>query len=482
MESKLITKRLPWHANFTELNHLGRAAIIKPEVFENVLTQIFTSMDYYSDNPLTSTLFNMKNIKKINSREWEWGLRGKTTKPLVVTDQIETGTAIGRYKSEFRIVLDENWYLPGDVITPGSTNKRFQSRVQTNPVRYGNGWLYTLRLVSDDPQAVIPEKYLKPGVKWGKLFSIYEEGAEESGSTQFSAPIMLRNRMSRLRKKYEVTGDVATEVLATKVVDSNGKPHTSWIKYVEVEYWKQWYRELERSVWYSRKSDSIHGSTGRPVITGPGVQEQLEDSHIHYYTHLTARLIEEYLMDIFYARIKPGSQRRIKAYTGEYGMILFHRAMQQLVDASGWTIVGSNFNPIQKTSSEYNSNAYAVGYQFVKYIMGNGIELELVHNPLYDDLDINFEIDPVTGKPVESMRITFLDFSNNDKGESNIKIMKKNDSFKLGYVAGLTSPYGPAKNSLMSHSGDYYEMHVQDEIGVHIEDVTRCGELKLARN
>jgi len=46
----------------------------------------------------------------------------------------------------------------------------------------------------------------------------------------------------------------------------------------------------------------------------------------------------------------------------------------------------------------------------------------------------------------------------------------------------LHTPYGPVNKGSMAHSGDYYEMHVQKQCGVHIEDVTRCGELILSRN
>jgi len=479
--SNLITRRLPWHANMTEANHLGRALMIKPDVFQDKMTQIFTSKNYFSDNPLSSVLFSSGRTIDTNSREWEWSLKGANTRPLVTVEKVELSAQPGRFNTSFKLKLDENWYIAGDIITPGTTNKKYQSRIQENPVRSGNGWVYTLRLMSDDPKDFIPTKYLEPGIRWGKLYSQYEEGAEQSGSTQYSMPIMLKNKMGRLRKMYEVTGDVSNEVLAVKIPDSKGKLHSSWINYAEVEYWQQWYREIERNNWYSRSTQRVMGATGRPVVTGPGIQQQLEDSHIHRYTHLTSKLIEEYLMDIFYARVKPGSRRSIKAYTGEYGMLLFHRAMKQLIRDEGWQIVGTNFKPIVGAKSEYHNNAYAVGYQFVKYMMANGIELELIHNPLYDDQEINFEIDPVTGRPMESMRITFLDFSGEGK-DSNIKMVTKTNGLKFGYVAGLTSPYGPIKGKLMSHSGDYYSMHIQKEFGVHVEDVTRCGELILSRN
>lgn len=478
VQSKLIVKQMPWHANMTEMNNLGAALIAKPDVFEGKMTQLFTSTRY-SDNPLTTML--SPSARTSNSTNWEWDLKGANTRPLVIVEDLVAGvTYPGKFKTVFNMKLDENWYLAGDIITPGAANKKYQVRIQEVVGTRGGGTIYAVRGMNDDPQFFIPKKYLVVGTPWAKLFSQYEEGAEQSGSTQYAMPISLRNHMSRFRKMYKVTGDAANDVLAVKIADSKGTMHDSWIKYAEVEYWEQWYRELERGFWYSRSTDSVIGATGRPIYSGPGVQEQLEDSHVYNYSHLTATLVEEYLMDIFYGRVKPGKGREIKAFTGEYGMLIFHRAVQDWMNKTGFIKVVDQFL-IDKTSSTYNENAYVAGYQFVKYRMANGASLELVHNPLYDDREINFEIDEVTGYPIESMRYTFLDFSQG-KGGPNVEIVNKDKGFKLGYVHGLQSPYGPVNNGAMAHSGDYYEMHVQKQAGVHIEDVTKCGELKLQRN
>jgi hypothetical protein len=482
LESRYQIMRMPWHANMTEKNHLGAALIAKPHVFESKMTKIFTAYRY-SDNPLTSILVNQAREETIESDTWEWKLRGASTRPLIVMEVIEpaANTTVGKARQSFRISLDEPWFVPGDVIHPGASDKKYQCRVQEEPFRQGSGWVYTLKMMTDDFNDFIPATYLTRGTPWAKLYAQYEEGAEQSGSTQYSLPISLMNRMSRFRKKYEVTGDAAQEVLAVKIPDNKGNMYDSWIRYAEVEYWNQWYKEIERGNWYSRSTNTIIGKTGRPIYSGPGIQQQLEDGHIHYYSVLTARLIEEYLMDIFYSRIKPGTQREVMGFTGEYGMIQFHRAVQDWMSQKGFIqIVENTF--ISKTESPYNTNALQAGYQFTKYKMANGAVLTLIHNPLYDDREINFEIDPVTGFPVESQRITFLDFSG-EGASSNIKLMNKRNSMKLGYVGGLQSPYGPVTgNKLMSHAGDYYTMHVQKQCGVHIEDVTRCGELKLSRN
>lgn len=483
VNNKLVTKQMQWHANMTELNHLGASLHARPAQFEGKMAQLFSSKQYFSDNSLSASLIASGREREISSNEWEWGLKTATTKPLVVLENTYPGDGAtpGAGRTNFKIKLSENWFVAGDVIHPGTANKKFQCRIQEQPVRQGNGWVYTVRLMDDNVNASLPVQYLKPGTQWAKLFSVYEEASEQSGSTQYSLPITLKNRLSRFRKKYRVTGDASSEVLAVAIPDSKGNMHKSWIKYAEVEYWQQWYREMERGYWYSRSTDTVLGANGRPIFNGPGLQEQLEDSHRETYSHLTAELIEEYLMDIFYSRVKPGSQRHIKAFTGEYGMLLFHRAIQDWSQRSGFVKIVEDFS-VNKTKSEYHENAWSAGYQFTKYMMANGSSLELIHLPLYDDREINFEIDPLTGYPTESMRFTFLDFSGEGK-DSNIVKVKKKDGMSLIYVGGMVSPFGPVtNNSLASHAGDYYEMHVKDQCGIHIEDVSRCGELILKRN
>lgn len=476
VENDLVIKKMQWNANFTDKNHLGKNLMITPEVFEPKMTQIFTAQRY-SDNPLTSMLTKKGATRTIDQTEWTWNMEGAYTRPLVVVENLEgSNVTPGKYQQLFKLKLDEAWYLAGDVIHPG--NPDVQVRIQEVLGKQGNGCVYICRLMSDDASKFLDPKYLKAGTKWAKLYSQYGEASEQDGSTQFSMPIQLKNRMSRYRKMYKVTGDAANEVLAV-ALPYKGKKYLSWIKYAEVRYWEQWYRELERGAWYSKSTDTVLDGNGRPIQSGPGVQEQLKNSHVHYYSTLTLKLIEEYLMDIFYGRVKPGSGRQIKAFTGEYGMLMFHRAVQAWTETSGFVKNIEVFT--DKVASEYTAVGKAAGYQYVKYHFANGSSLELIHNPLYDDRDINFEIDPVTGYPVESMRFTFLDFSNGGTDGSNIEWVDKKNGFKSGYIAGLQNPFGVTSNDLMSHTGDWYSMHCQKQFGIHIEDVTKCGELVLKR-
>lgn len=479
--NRLRTKEMEWMANMTEQSHLGKALLAKPAKLAGFMDKLFSASNYYADNPISSALVGTPyGEQTIGQTAWEWELKGANTRPLVVTERLETDPTPGKWKKTFRLKLDENWYLPGDVLSPGTSNKKYQVRVQNQVQKHGDGYVYTVRVNSDDNQMFIPQQYLNPGQQWGKLFSQYEEAAEQSGSTVFSMPIAFQNKMSKYRKEYRITDYASTEVLAVKVPDSKGGMQDSWMRYADIEYWIQWYREIERGYWYSRSAETVMGANGRPVRMGAGIQEQLEDSHTHTYSHLSAKLIEDYLQDIFYSRVKPGKGRQIKGYTGEYGMLQFHRAVQDWSNKNGFIKNVEMFT--NKLASPYTDRGLETGYQYVKYHMANGSSLELIHNPLYDDREINFEVDPVTGYPVESQRITFLDFSGSNSKNSNIQIMNKKDGFAFTYVEGMYGPYGPKNGGSSAHAGAYYEMHVEKSCGIHIEDVTKCGELIFSRN
>lgn len=485
--SKLITKEQEWSANLTERDHLGRAMLIAPHKMMDKVGQLFSAQNIYSDNPLSSILKGVKGGEvTISGTEWEWELKGANVRPLVVIENVEpaSNTTPGRYNRPFKIKLDDNWYKTTDVITPGTSGKKYLCLVQSAPQKHGDGWVYTVQLLTNDPQEFLPVKYLKTNQSWSKYFSPSGEAAEKGGSTQFSLPISLKNKLSKYRKEYKVTDYASTETLRVAIPDSKGNYHKSWIRYADVEFLQQWHREKEIARWYARSSDTVMQDNGRPYQLGPGIQEQLEDSHIHRYTTLTTKLIEEYLMDIFYGRTKPGNRgRNVVAFTGEYGMLEFHRAIETKIGTTGFIRNIEVYT--NKISSDLHVNALEYGMQYVKYNMANGASLQLIHNPLNDDVDLHHDIDEITGKPIESMRFTFLDFSG-EQNKSNIKVVKKEEGDFFNYVCGNYGPYGPAspaaKYGMSAHAGDYYEMHVGCHEGIQIEDVTRCGELIFSRN
>lgn len=109
--SKLITKEMEWNANMTEQSHLGRALLAKPTKLVGKMDQLFSASNYYSDNPVSSMLVGQKGKDEtIGTTEWEWELKGASSRPLVVVENVEptSNTTPGKFKKTFRLKLDED--------------------------------------------------------------------------------------------------------------------------------------------------------------------------------------------------------------------------------------------------------------------------------------------------------------------------------------------------------------------------------------
>ena len=152
------------------------------------------------------------------------------------------------------------------------------------------------------------------------------------------------------------------------------------------------------------------------------------------------------------------------------GLREFDRILRE--KASGYTLVDTKF--VTGSGQELT-----LGGQFTTYKGLNGITLTMKHLPLYDNPVFNRKLHPVTGKPIESYRITILDLGMRD-GEPNLrKVVRKGREMVVWHTAGAVSPQGFANgvNTLRSNSKDGYSVHFLTEQGYMIADPTTCGEL-----
>ena len=138
----------------------------------------------------------------------------------------------------------------------------------------------------------------------------------------------------------------------------------------------------------------------------------------------------------------------------------------------GWTLVDSKF--ITGSGQELT-----LGGQFTTYKGLNGTEVTLMHMPLYDDPTHNRQLHPITGRPLESYRATFIDFGMYD-GVSNIqKVAKKDRENVVWTTAGSVDPSGhsKSKSNVRSNTTDGYAVHMLAETGIMIQNPMSCGEL-----
>ncbi len=138
-----------------------------------------------------------------------------------------------------------------------------------------------------------------------------------------------------------------------------------------------------------------------------------------------------------------------------------------------------NMNLIDTVFVTGSGENLTFGGQFKTYKMTNGIELTLKYFPLYDDLTYNRKLHPVTLKPLESYRITFLDLGRRD-GEANVvKVVRKDREFVTWTTGGsvLPSGYAHSTNTLRSNGKDGYTVYFLAECGIMLRDPRSSGEL-----
>lgn len=469
MLKDIIVSRRPLGANFTESNHLGLAYMKEPQKLDNLVDTLFATR-LYNTTPLIA-LFGGNRIT-VDENIYEWPLSDVPARPPVVIEQITTGNVVGQYHQPIELVLDNNHLKKGEYVAPnGNTDK--QLRVIDGPTPWGTGYKYTFEIALDDDLATIEQKYIKVGSKMKILFAKYGEMSTHAGGVSFGSNLKMHNKLSEHRYKYGVSGDIVeNDALAITIVDENGQKYTSWIRYAEAKFWNKTKMAEEKDYWFSRSTNTILDENGRPVRSGAGLHEQIEEGGwVAPFTNLTASLIEEFVMDIFFGRSTPSGGRRIVAFTGEYGMRAFHNAMVDWLKVQPQALIYDGF-VLRPMNSPYHANAAQAGYRILSYILPNGAEIQLVHNPMYDDPD--GEIDPITGANINSMRMTFVDVTDGEGG-NNIVLVEKRNSKRFSYVNGLVGPTGPV--NISSHTGDWYEMITQFKAGIILRDPTRSGML-----
>lgn len=484
---KMITQRETFNASHhTELNHLGALMLLEPHKMTAVTDHLFATQNMFNDNALSSTMYNMGEEVTIDQTDWTWEKTGETGRPFVILEDFPANAGLGR--QPFDGFIDEKTLVFGDILSFGEFNRKWQIRVISDGPRLrGAGAVYTFELAStDNPRVSLPAEL---GVKGGKVlkeFSLYGEGAEKSGSMQhYEEKFQLYNRLSRLRKHYQVTGDVVNQVLAIKVGTVDGKgsvtgSFTTWVRFKEALFMKQWNDEVARVQLFSRANSTMKDSTGRLLLPGAGLHEQLEMGHRYVYSKLSKSLFNDFIGDLHFSRVKPGTKMNLQAFTGREGLNAFSQAIEEglLANQIAQTFNSSTgFSTIQKTNSQFHDNAYMVGHQFTGYMLNNGVTLTVNYEPAYDDKNRNTIMDPETGRPLSSSRFTILDFTGKDGQGSNIKKVRLRGGFGQAYVCGMVTPTGRRKSGEAAHEGDYYSMHCQDQVGCQIDDVTKTGEL-----
>ncbi len=472
-------------AGLTTTNHLGALFGEKPIMISDFISRL-QYMDLGEDLISFMNKFPTKYIE--DDREFEWLLQGAEDKniPLVEATDIN-GNAFtaasqpGRGGSRFIMVFPEKLFFQQHVIV-GEKPDLYHILLRTEGKQIGANFAYEAELITSSNEMFIPVEELASNTRWSADYSLSEQTLSKKGSDiSFTSPFRMANRMSFMRKEHTVPGDMINKRENDPVVfglnGSEGKQIKTWLNKLDWTFLREFRREKSRLLFYgksNRREDGTYGNvgdSGYEIKAGLGLREQISPSNIFNYSVFDIETLVDYALSLSIGKL-PEDSRRFVIATGEHGLKVISRAIEQYAGASAL-----QFNRIEGVSG--GSKASYHRPQFVKLAEINGLVFEFIHMPSYDDEVRNKLMHP-DGGLAESHRMTIMDFGTAE-GNPNIQMVRaKGFEEAFGYLPGLRDPYSPGgqKGSpkMMASPVDGYTIHKADWCGCMVRNPMRMGE------
>lgn len=468
---------------YTNNISLTRARITNPDKLNPVITHLMGAED--KRFPLLFLTEGQRGGTKyveIEDIEYEWNVFGRLRKTDHVAGHDYPSDAKPGYGGAMIEVIFKTQWLKNQhtIISP----KGFRCRISAKPDRVGNGWKYRLQLIT--PGAThLPLTEIAPNTLWGmsggaQVSESYSFGNESNTQT----PGKVKNQIGILRKSYEVAGNVANRT-TTFEFKFDGKTTKYWLPFEEWQHEMSFKSDVEENLWeseYNRDASgritTIDEELQLPIPMGAGVLEQIPNKDT--YGILSHRKMQTLIREIMYGATDT-TNLNIVLFTGVGGKQEFSDALMK--EASGWRLYdGALKDTITGGPRELTFGAYFTQFRHV-----DGHTITVKDLP-YLDFGARADVaekHPVTGLPMTSYEMHFLDMSTYD-GEKNVQIVtQKGRALIRGKEQGMTLlkglKYGDYNGNAMdinlATSQDKTSIHYLKSCGVAIRRNTHCFSL-----
>ena len=472
----------------------------KPHEMGNKLTQLFASKSNFWDaKPLLGSTEGSGKVEMIENEIYRWYLEGSEVCAVIVAEKlVEEGSRPGLNGEPFEIAFTQKRFVVSEVITGDDEN--YPLEIIEGPIPDASGYFRYVVKPASDTNFEFPEYLLEPGKEFTKAYNINNlELTRARGGQRYNERFRLQSQIGTFGQEFMVTDRAMREDARSgkNVAQNDGKllsvpfywndkktgtrkSANKFMMMAESKMHEELAASKEYAMWLGHRYKSLDAN-GYVKLMGPGVRQQMKDGWIHTYSGaLTERMLQEYLHDIFFARLDHGD-RDVRAMSGTGGSMLFH----QLLAASAGSFLTVDTNYIQKTNNRGFKNELMYGAQFTKYLGLEGIEVTLWYNNLYDSTKFSKRRHPqFKDRPLDSYRLTFLDFGNasiDNLPVDNIRMLKLKNYGGYGYEESLINRAGMVKQGEVVSNSNFagVKFYVDDSGGINMVDPTRCGELIL---
>lgn len=496
-----------WASHVTTENHLEAIGAVKPQLISNMVEYLYPISGPY--NPGGEDIYSILSkfpVHYIDDPDvpYQWYLADREDRSIALVSwgdsSLSAITFPGKGFSSFFVKFAEDYFGPQVVI--GSDKKEtYQLQIMGDPISSdASGAVYEVRLVTGDPNAFIPSTELYTGSRWVEMTAYVENAmGKRAGKLNHAAPFKMENDVSMIRLDTTIPGNMIDKGENAPLVffwkdPQTGKTNSTWLGKLEWDYLKKFRMYRTNAIYYgksTKKADgsfSMKGESGWTIRTGFGLYDQVSPTNVHYrdlYDEFDLDEFEDLILAMTVGKFTEDA-RKIVVSTGTYGAKLINNAIIKKAGGFGAVTTGNNgFVRNNNAITQLGAGKYAFSAgTYTKYTGVLNFELEVIIDPLKDDLVINTMEHPMGGK-VNSRIMDIWDFGT-DKGTPNIQLVKPKGTMQTGlyrYVAGLRSPYSlpsswdgmtptPASNAI-----DGYQLIRQDQLGVKVNNPMRCARI-----
>ena len=444
-----------------ESNALVTNLLKYPEIAKTIIRQY----PQYSLNFFVDGTGRFAKEEMIGENAFRWPILGRLNRPSTCTG---TNTGDGLGLTQFSVEFEENYFNPYDVVRFANGA---QAIVMGEPTQTAGGYTFSFKLQSTDLNLSVSAASLTAGTTANTVGSAFPEGSDR-GYENHVYPDWYINYIGISRKSKSITGSALTDITW---VENAGQ--RLWFFTDEQLMREEFLYQKELDDWYSVSTMDANGNStvldgqGRPIVKGDGILRQIDAANVDTYNGtLTEKRLTDFLAQL---ALNTGNKNsRWMVFTGTAGKVAFHEAMKDLVYPSGNLIYDA------QTGQEMD-----IGVNFTSY-NALGHTLTLVHNPLFDDPNLHGNnIDPVSGYPVESFRMVFLDMGTTN-GVSNIERKVKgaggiDRGMIVKYIPGMVDPFDQ-KSMKAANSRDAFTCEILCESGIIVRNPLSCGQLVFA--
>lgn len=421
----------------------------------------------------------------------EWTLLNNGYQEAQSVENLHSGEeCVGLYAEEFEVKLNVGYWGETDILTT-TVNQNYLVRVASDPQPHGDGWVYSVQLLSSNPaNEYFPPELLEPNIGWIKVHSVAsQDGSNKYGTYTNESMGYLKYRvpMSSHSQEGLMSGEAERTVLTidvqgerAKIMEKAGLLPRYIFPLTHMNFLKEFDYSVEKALLLGRMSDNVilDKSVNKPIKTGPGLFEYFEESNVWDYSSQDKIIpkIQDACDAIAYDKI-PWEQRKWHVKTGLDGLRKASDEIRDYYNNIGYKQPYSeDVTNTASTVPTFRAKGFSQPYfnQITIPLFGT---LVFEYWPMLDGEDIFRVKNPETGHTLASSYYFIFDWGNGDSESSNIQLLKRKGEIDT-FVNGTWSAAGPIDRSngrgfTSSHSGRYFTWHREVYFGLRMKDTSR---------